>query len=61
MERRFADWRMRSISEEAGIRMVTKPKSQSVGQTCRFETDSRGQTKFVSGVQGRAHCELRGT
>ena len=53
MERRFADWRMRSISEEAGIRMVTKPKSQSVGQTGTFETDSRGSDEICSRCSGK--------
>ena len=53
MERRFADWRMRSLSEEAGIGMLTQPKSQSVGQTCAFETDSRGSDEICSRCTGK--------
>jgi len=37
----------------AGIWMLTKPKSQSVGQTCAFEADSRGSDEVCGGYTGK--------
>ena len=37
----------------AGIWMLTKPKSQSGGQTCSFETDSRGSDEVCSWCTGK--------
>jgi hypothetical protein len=37
----------------ARIWMLTQPKSQSVGQTCALETDSRGSDEVCSGCTGK--------
>jgi hypothetical protein len=36
-----------------GIWMLMKPKSQSVGQTCAFEADSRGSDEVCGGYTGK--------
>jgi len=42
-----------SLGLSAGIWMLTKPMSQSVGQTCAFETDSRGLDEVCSSCIGK--------
>lgn len=37
----------------AGIGMLAKPKSQSMGQTCASETDSRGLDEVCSRCAGK--------
>nr|QNO51523.1 hypothetical protein CBNPKNJC_00038 [Methanosarcinales archaeon ANME-1 ERB6] len=41
----------------AGIWMLTKPKSQSVGQTGAFETDSRGSDEVCSRCTGKGSLQ----
>ena len=43
-----------------GIRMSTEPLLLSMSQTCVSVTDSWGQTKSGTGMQGRAHSKLSG-
>ncbi|GFP32925.1 hypothetical protein HKBW3S42_01234 [Candidatus Hakubella thermalkaliphila] len=40
-----------------GIRMIIKPMSQSVGQTCTFGTDSRGSDNVCSGCTGKGSLQ----
>jgi hypothetical protein len=42
-----------SFGLSAKIWVLTKPKSQSVGQTCTFETDSRGSDEICSRCTGK--------